>query len=325
MTRNMTYKPPFPYFGGKSAVADVVWRGLGDVTNYVEPFFGSGAVLMLRPGGAGKVETVNDADGLVANFWRAMQHDAEAVAFHADWPVSACDLHARHLWLVGNRERITDHLCGDPDWFDAKAAGWWCWGCCCWIGSGWCSGNGPWIVEDGKMVLGDAGRGVNRQLPHLGGAGRGVSRQRGERLVTFLGEFAERLRYVRVTCGDWSSVCGESVTVNHGLTGVFLDPPYADTAGRDSGLYAVDCLRVAHDVCEWAVANGDNPLLRIVLAGYEGEYDMPESWRVHEWRTAGGYGSQGKGKEGKGRQNKTRERLWFSPHCIDVRERLLFA
>ena len=71
MSRNVDHKPPFPYFGGKSPVADLVWDALGDVPNYVEPFFGSGAVLFLRPGGAGHIETVNDADGFVANFWQA--------------------------------------------------------------------------------------------------------------------------------------------------------------------------------------------------------------------------------------------------------------
>ena len=59
----MNYKPPFPWFGGKSRIAHKVWEALGDVRNYVEPFFGGGAVLFLRPGGASGYETVNDADG----------------------------------------------------------------------------------------------------------------------------------------------------------------------------------------------------------------------------------------------------------------------
>jgi DNA adenine methylase len=46
---------PFPYFGGKSRVAEIVWARFGDVDNYVEPFFGSGAVLLARPQ-TGKIE-----------------------------------------------------------------------------------------------------------------------------------------------------------------------------------------------------------------------------------------------------------------------------
>jgi len=332
--RNMDYKPPFPWFGGKSPVAPVVWSALGDATNYVEPFFGSGAVLFLRPEFEGnRIETVNDADGFVSNFWRAMQKDVEAVAFHADWPVNECDLHARHLWLVGQREKLTEKFCGDADYFDAKAAGWWCWGLCCWIGSGWCSGNGPWVAENGEMVLCNAGRGVNRQRPHLGDAGRGVNRKRpiidpghrgvsgdswkGTALLDYLGWFADRLANVRVCCGDWSRVCGPSVTFRHGLTGVFLDPPYSTESDRRADLYATDCGKVAHDVRRWAIEQGDNPLMRIVLCGYDGEHEMPASWKVVEWETVGGYANEGKA-DSRGKRNQKRERLWFSPHCLDV-------
>lgn len=43
---------PFPYFGGKSRIADVIWQRLGDVANYVEPFAGSLAVLLQREDGS---------------------------------------------------------------------------------------------------------------------------------------------------------------------------------------------------------------------------------------------------------------------------------
>lgn len=42
-------RSPFPWFGGKRRVAADVWAALGDVDSYVEPFFGSGAVLLERP------------------------------------------------------------------------------------------------------------------------------------------------------------------------------------------------------------------------------------------------------------------------------------
>lgn len=59
-------KAPFVYFGGKSRVASVVWSALGrDVRHYIEPFFGSGAVLLNRPQPFKGAETVNDKDGFV--------------------------------------------------------------------------------------------------------------------------------------------------------------------------------------------------------------------------------------------------------------------
>lgn len=70
---------PFPYFGGKSRIADVIWQRLGDVANYVEPFAGSLAVLLQRPHEP-RIETVNDIDCYIANFGRATAHEPEQVA-----------------------------------------------------------------------------------------------------------------------------------------------------------------------------------------------------------------------------------------------------
>ena len=321
----MNLRAPFPWFGGKSRVADRVWSRFGDVTNYVEPFFGSGAVLLARPGGWTGTETANDMDGFICNFWRALRADPDGVAEWADWPVNEDDQHARHLWLVHQRDSLNDCLAGNPAYFDIKIAGWWVWGISCWIGAGWCSGDGPWRADDaGKLVhLGDAGQGVNRQRVHLGDAGQGVNRQRvhlgdagretNAGLLEWMHALANRLRYVRVCCGDWSRVCGPTPTVKIGLTGVFLDPPYADTAGRQSDLYRVDDDAVAHAVRKWAVEMGDDPRIRIALCGYDGEHEMPDSWEAVAWKAAGGYGTQGTGA---GRDNAAREMIWFSPHCL---------
>lgn len=299
------------------------------MTNYVEPFFGSGAVLLSRPH-AGKIESVNDKDRFVANFWRATRHDPEAVAHYLDWPVNEVDLTARHMWLLNEGASVIAKCDGDPDFYDAKVAGWWCWGACIWIGSGWCTGKGPWSWDDEAQEwsklphLGDAGRGINRKLPHLGsGVGSGVHSYlgRGDALLSWITSLADRLRYVRVCCGDWERVCGPWVTYLHGLTGVFLDPPYADTAGRSKGLYATDSFTVAHDAREWAIAEGRNPLMRIVVAGYEGEHVFPRDWDCVAWKTRGGFGS----RDGAGRDNSTRERLWFSPACLPRVQRDLFA
>ena len=364
-TETETLKAPYPYFGGKRTVAALIWQRFGAVRNYVEPFYGSGAVLLGRPQPFDGVETINDYDGFVANFWRAVVADPDGVARHADWPVNENDLHARHAWLVGQRDSLQSRLEGDPDFFDAKIAGWWCWGMCCWIGGGFCSGKGPWCVQEIDGVshlvrgdaaseierkrpslsnaergvnrqlvhLGDAGRGVNRQLVHLGTAGLGVNRKRvqitndpmgvagkpSDGVYEWMQALSDRLQRVRVCCGDWSRVCGPTPTFKQGLTAVFLDPPYADTANRDPNIYRVDCLNVAHKVREWAIANGDNPLMRICLAGYEGEHQMPASWDVVEWKARGGYGSQG-GEDSDAKANSHKERLWFSPHCVSAKK-----
>lgn len=319
-------KSPFPYFGGKSKVADRVWAALGPVENYVEPFAGSLAVLLARPH-TPKTETVNDMDCMIANFWRALSMAPDEVAAHADWPVNEADLEARHYWLICQKDNLRD-LLGQPDRYDAKIAGWWLWGCCAWIGGGWCAGDGPWwhdgdrwrddARDAGRGInrklphLGDAGRGINRQLPHLD-AGRGINRKGVDIIGLYMQRLASRLRRVRVCCGDWERVCGPVPTFRHGMTGVFLDPPYS-LEGR-TAVYTEECGDVHARVTAWAMEQGSNPLMRIVVAGYEGEHNALEAagWRKEAWKTSGGYGA---GRGGQGDINKHKERLWFSPHCL---------
>lgn len=334
MTAN-PLKAPYPYFGGKSRAAPEIWRRFGRVANYVEPFFGSGAVLLGCPY-PGHTETVNDLDGLLCNFWRALQADPDAVAAHADYPVSELDLHARHAWLVRRRADVTA-LLENPAYYDAQIAGWWVWGISQWIGSGWCPMPGAqgwnrdgslWrkrpnvgMDNDDKGVhrislasparIADVGD-LPRKIPHVGDAGRGLHRaSEAHALTTYLRRLADRLRRTRIVCGDFARVLGPSVTWRHGLTAVLLDPPYDATQRAE--VYAVesDAATRAH---AWALENGDNPHLRIALCGYEGEHEMPESWPVYRWKTAGGYGSQG---DGRGRDNADRECVWFSPHCLN--------
>lgn len=285
----MTLGAPFPYFGGKSRAASLIWERFGDVANYVEPFAGSLAVLLARPTEP-RIETVNDLDCHIANFWRAVQADPEAVAKWCDWPVNEADLHARHLWLVRGLPAHRERMLTEPDYFDAKIAGWWVWGICQWIGSGWCAERKPPI-----------------QLPHVGNAGRGG----------LFDELQARLRHVRVCCGDWSRVTGDSVTWRNGLTGMLLDPPYQDGNME----YVAGHGNVSQDVARWAIKNGDNPLLRIALCGYEGEHDMPPSWECVAWKANGGYGGQSKDHDN---PNAKRERIWFSPHCLGATQRSLF-
>lgn len=325
---------PFPYFGGKSTIAAEVWRRLGDVASYIEPFFGSGAVLLGRPENHlwwERTETVNDLDGMVSNFWRAVQADHDAVARYAEWPVNENDLHARHAWLVCQKQSLAARLEGDPDYYDAKIAGWWCWGMCCWIGGGFCHAKGPWHVVDGELIRNGAkseGNNIKRERPQLGSGGRGVKRKRlylgndGGGIYDWMRRLSERLRRVRVCSGDWSRICTPVAMRldDLGPVGVFLDPPYSGNAGRDSNLYSEDSPDVALAARAWALEWGQDSRMRIALCGYQGEYDMPSDWTVYAWKTQGGYSNRSKNN-----QNRERERIWFSPHCLAPKDEMQLA
>lgn len=285
-------KAPFPYFGGKSRIAHEVWARFGNVPNYVEPFAGSLAVLLSRPT-LPRNETVNDIDCFLTNFWRALRDDPDGVAHWADYPVSEIDLHARHQWLVAQKDFI-EAMRRDPDYYDVKIAGWWVWGICAWIGNGWCR---------------DA---TCRGIPYITRGGRGIHRATIADLHTYFAALSARLRRVRICCGDWKRVCGYSPTTHNGTTAVFLDPPYGKQTGRNDGGYTFEGGDVTREVHAWCVEHQDDPKLRIALCGYEGEYDLP-GWECLAWKAKGGYGNRGNGA---GRANRHRERVWFSPNCL---------
>lgn len=189
------------------------------------------------------------------------------------------------------------------------------------------------------LLANNGGTGVHQKLPRLDRGGTGVDNRNPSRqmpdqhgdggafgkgvtasgledrggLLPWFNALSARLRRVRVCCGDWTRILGPSPTIHIGTTAVFLDPPYADSAGRAANLYGVDSLTVAHAVREWALANGDNPGLRVALCGYEGEHAMPSAWECVPWKAQGGYAGAANGA---GKDNCHRERIWFSPHCL---------
>jgi hypothetical protein len=436
MTLKNLNKAPFPYFGGKSKASPVVWGALGDVEHYVEPFCGSMAVLLNRPHEPNRPyhsETVCDVDGLLINAWRGIQLYPEETAFHASNPVAEADLHARHLSLVRwRRDNDLLRLMADPHWCDPMLAGWWLWGCSCWIGGGWCAGTQAWVFgPDGRLTrrkdlpkdycsepwepgvtnqiphLGNDGRGVNRpgtrepgvyrriplmvnegrgvyhpdtrepgvrkgivhlandgkgvnrpktrepgvinQRPHLNNNGQGVSHANAREpgmdienefhpitmpeLRRWFDYLSARLRHVRIVNGDWKRVCTNgvlktlSVRNKQGICGVFMDPPYADTAERMDNIYAHDSSTLAHDVAEWCLEHGDDPELRIVLAGFEGEHEdklVKAGWTEKEW-FARGYLRGGMGNLGENGGQQHRERLWLSPNCNTGKKQMLLT
>ena len=315
---------PFVYFGGKRTIAADVWARLGSPKQYIEPFAGSLAVLLAAPERA-SLEVIGDQNFYVANFWRCVRYQPEKCAVEADYPVSHVDLDARHRWLTDpTRTAELRSRLADPEWpGDARIAGWWVWGQCAWIGSGWCerevsdAGMGvqskiPHVSNAGRGVqsqiphVGNAGMGVQSQIPHVGNAGMGVQSKiphvgnAGKGVIEWFRYLSARLARVRIIHGDWTR------TLNHHYggkdTAIFFDPPYV----AFERLYASGSDRpVAPAVADWCREHADEA--RIALCGHRGDYDLP-GWDVLEWsRVNGTYGST---------KTKDEEAIWFSPTCI---------
>ena len=313
---------PFPYFGGKRSVVPDVWARLGRPKQYIEPFCGSAAMLLGAPAVA-SLEVVNDASGFIANFWRAVKHQpAAAVAEWSDYPVSHIDLGARHGWLMEQRGAVGAAL-HDPDWpGDAKVAGWWLWGQCCWIGGGWCdwnkgAGSARHFRRDGRAGAGEgendatsAGRGVQAlgQVPHASDAGRGIWTSAGHTAWRWLHKLADRLERVRIVHGEWNRCLNSHY--GGADTAIFLDPPYR----AYEKVYGV-AEPVADAVANWA---RDNAHLRIAICGHVGDYSLP-GWEAVQW-------SRGKATYA-GKKTTDEECIWYSPACIkpDTSQSDMFA
>ena len=313
-------RAPFSYFGCKTAVASEVWARLGNPRVYIEPFVGSAAVLLARPGGApppADLEIVNDADGHLSNLWRAIQtHPSELVEAMVTG-AREVDMHATAAVAVERTADLVARLEGDPAFCDPQLASWWLVGARASIPGDWLK-PGPWHRErcaDGtwRLVKGEPGSGVTRSVPGSHGSFGGPNLE-PER---WLGLLAERLRRVQIFCGDWARALSPSTLNPHnrpGVRAVFLDPPYL--TAHESTLYRVDEPGVAEQVREWCLAA--DPTWRIALAGYDDEHaELQEhGWSVLRWRARGGFGND---------RTSERERLWFSPGCLDpVRQPTLF-
>lgn len=212
----------------------------------------------------------------------------------ADYPVSHVDLGARHVWLVAQREALSANL-QDPDWpGDPKVAGWWLWGQCAWIGSGWCD----WWRD--KTIADSLG-----QIPHVSNAGRGELMTSGGRAAwKWLHKVADRLERVRVIHGNWDRCLNHHYGGKN--TAAFFDPPYEgfeECYGKTGS--------IAQSVADWA---RDHEHLRIAIAGHVGNYDLP-GWDAMRWERCSNTYS--------GTKTKSAECVWFSPACLSGVQKVL--
>lgn len=299
MVKKQTLVAPFPYFGGKSRVSSVVWDLLGyDIDSYIEPFLGSGAVLLGRPARpANCVETVNDRDGMLVNVWRCLKYHPDETLLACSDPPSSLDNYAKHKTLLEARSDLTEKIKNDPRYGDPELAGWWIY-CACGLAGNDFASNKP------------------RSSLHLGNKGTGVNRTTQDNQEWF-GSLRDRLQRVRIFCGDWKGVTTHSGScAGSSSWGFFVDPPYASDRNQE---YLEDATASLHsEIEEWALTTGDKPNHRIVICGYEQEYPrlVGNGWRTFGWKTNGGFGNQ---SQSQGRENAKRETLFVSPQCLDFK------
>ena len=290
----MGLRSPFSYFGGKNKISQTVWKSLGQVNWYLEPFFGSGAVLLNSPYIPSN-EIVNDKFCMIANFWRSVKFSPKRTAKYADAPMNEVELHAKQDYLIAQIPALEQNLINDIEFHDAKIAGYWVWGVSQWLGDNWCSN---------KTLY---------KRPTFNKSGMHRSNTNVQEYFQFL---SKRLRRTIVCCGDWKRVVCDFITTKDEPIGVFLDPPYSAEAGRENNLYIEDSLTVSKLVFDWCLENGDRKNFRIAFCGYSNEYTFPSNWIPFGWK---GNCAWANGADGdKGKDNAKKEMIWFSPGCKNL-------
>ena len=287
--------PPYKWFGGKRRIAADVWARLGKTHTYIKPFFGGGAVFLACPY---KINAgfLNDLDGYICNFWRAVTAEPDALAEAFERPTCEPDLIAWNNRLVADRAAFTDRLKADPDYYDLRVAHWWARGVWAAIGSEWLRGNRKSLAPSsslGPLIKSDPD--ARRE---------------------WLRALADKMQFLSVGCGDWKRAVTPSRLFNglqaapHALSAIFLDPPYqADECNMS---YASSEDDIFDEVWEWAMKAGEDTRLRIALCGYDDGRKPAPGWDVQEWSAGTGFSNRG---ENMGK-NRHRERVWYSPGCL---------
>lgn len=170
---------------------------------------------------------------------------------------------------------------------------------------------------------------------HLSSSGLHTTRVDGDRLlsrrhnlIAYFRQLQDRMQRTRIMCGDFERALRPSVTTQHGLTSIFLDPEYdghedkyASKGEEQEGVFA-RCARRATEIVNADLGRGK---IRLIMCGYHGDFDVPEpytpskgrykgerlAWEEVAWKSSG-YGERSE----QGRENQARERMWCSPHCL---------
>ena len=289
----------FPYIGGKYTIAPEINRRFDEIDTRIDAFTGSSSWILASP--PVKHEIVNDLDGYVVNYLRAVKYAPEEVARHLDFPRAELELIAYHHYTRDKFPELVARLGGDPDYYDPILAARWAYVMAHKYDPS-LNKSGGWLVHDGRLIY---ERGAGRIRGSLNSRPSLLARLVKERRVSeYVAALSERLRNVCIFWNDFEVVAGKAKQPELGVVGILLDPPYPRHLHNYD--YDTDGADVWHRAARWAVANGDNPRLRIAVCGYndaDSDALFPSGWARFVWRRSG---------IGK---NKDRECVWFSPHC----------
>lgn len=242
--------PPFAYYGGKIGLAPKIVELLPPHRVYIEPYFGSGAVLFAKP--PSRFEIVNDLDHAVVTFFRVLRERTEDLE-----RVCALTPHARDEFdaAVLDGDAVTEL----DDLELARRF--------------WVRVNQSFAKSAGKLTGWSITTARSQSVP-----GSILSR------IGRFGAVAQRLSSVSIECCDGPGLVERLATPD---TAVYVDPPYLHATrsmrkGRTAPSldYRVDASSDEHHARLAEVLNATPA--KVILSGYPSELyeDLYPGWHT---------------------------------------------
>lgn len=223
----------FGWYGGKYSHLDWLLPLLPEAKHYCEPFGGSAAVLINRE--PAPVETYNDIDGEVANFFRVLRDQKEALIEAIGLtPFSREEF---ELALAGPDRTLTDLERARRFYVLARQ------------------------VRTGLAQTASSGRWAHCRLTSRAGMAGAVSRWLGS--VEALPEIAQRLLRVQIESAPALEVIQRYDSEE---TLFYCDPPYVHEARGDSKAYKHEMTDAEHEALAEALHQVQG---KVALSGYD--------------------------------------------------------
>ena len=238
---------PFGWYGGKYSHLDWLLPLLPEAHHYCEPFGGSGAALINRP--PSPVETYNDLDGEVVNFFRVLREQRdELISSIQLTPFSREEF---FIALTPGTESITAVERARRFFIKARQ------------------------TRTGLAQSATLGRWANCKETSRVGMSGVVSRWLGS--VESLPEIATRLLRVQIE----NRPASDLITLYDGEGTLFYcDPPYLHSARSDSKAYAFEMTDEEHEEIARQLHQVQG---KVAMSGYQCEVmnDLYSDWALH--------------------------------------------
>jgi len=243
----------FGWYGGKYSHLDWLLPLLPETQHYCEPFGGSAAVLMNRK--PSPVETYNDIDGEVTNFFRVLREKKDDLIYAIGMtPFSREEFHEA-IKSNGNGKHLSDVERARRFFIRARQ------------------------VRTGLAQTASLGRWANCLETSRAGMAGAVSRWLGS--VEGLEHIATRLLRVQIENDDAYAVIRRYDSKN---TLFYCDPPYPHESRGDSKAYGYEMSDEAHEKLAKVLRNVKG---KVAISGYQCALmdRLYRGWHVHTAKT----------------------------------------